>query len=140
MAKGRIRTTMQKDYFGTGNEKEITMDDGRTYRIKSTMQKDYFGDGQELEIYEVGNTNNDGLKIRNVKNPFLSLIQKIFAILSILIVMFPIFMFLSGLNERVSDICAIIVIPGLCWFILPFVFIILADVLADVDYKINKEK
>mgnify|MGYP004688897527 FL=1 len=43
MAKGRIRTTMQKDYFGTGNEKEITMDDGRVYRIKSTMQKDYFG-------------------------------------------------------------------------------------------------
>lgn len=50
MAKARIRTTMQKDYFGTGNEKEITMDDGRVYRIKSTVQKDYFGNGQELEI------------------------------------------------------------------------------------------
>ncbi len=62
-------------------------------RIRTTMQKDYFGDGQELEIYEVGNTNNNGLKIRNVKNPFLSVIQKIFAILSILIVMFPILCF-----------------------------------------------
>ncbi len=49
-------------------------------------------------------------------------------------------MFLSGLNEYVSDICAIIIIPGLCVFVLPFVFLLIADKLADIDYKINKEK
>lgn len=62
MAKGRIRTTMQKDYFGNGNEREITFDNGKTYRIRSTMQKDYFGGGQEVEIYESGqnNTSSNG--------------------------------------------------------------------------------
>lgn len=43
-------------------------------QIRTTMQKDYFGDGQELEIYEVGNTNNDDLKIRNAKKSIFSII------------------------------------------------------------------
>lgn len=136
MAKGRIRTTMQKDYFGTGNEKEITMDDGRVYRIKSTMQKDYFGNGQELEIYEVGkNSGNEFRVVEVTHSKTLSILQCIFKILALVSLIFPFIRIFAFKDYDVSILCW-----GLCIFVVPWVFIYLSSLMGELDYDLYEKK
>ena len=132
MAKARIKTTMQKDYFGTGNEKEITFDDGRVYRIKSSAQKDYFGDGQELEMYEVTDTNKNKPKYvyTTTKDATIWIfLSKLFALLAILSLAIPPIFIIAGWHD----------FPILGWLIciivLPCIFMALADGVWDYMIK-----
>lgn len=131
MAKARIKTTMQKDYFGTGNEKEITFDDGRVYRIKSSAQKDYFGDGQELEMYEVTDTSKNKPKYvytttKNVKGWWF--LFKLLAVLALLILAAPPILIIAGWHD----------FPILGWpicMLLSPTFLVLADCIWDYMIK-----
>lgn len=134
MAKARIKTTMQKDYFGTGNEKEITFDDGRVYRIKSSAQKDYFGNGQELEMYEVTDTSKHKPKYvytttENAKG--WCLLTKLLGLLAILSIGMPPILIITGWHDF-----PILGWP-ICVLVLPIIFLTLADAVWDylIKYK-----
>lgn len=49
----KIRNTGIPNVFGTGNEKEIELDNGKKYILRNTGIPNVFGDGYEQEIEEI---------------------------------------------------------------------------------------
>lgn len=54
----RIKSTMTKNVYGDGYEKEITLDNGEQYIVRNSMRKNIYGDGYEQEIVKKDSTSD----------------------------------------------------------------------------------
>lgn len=77
----RIKSTMTKNVYGDGYEKEITLDNGEQYIVRNSMRKNIYGDGYEQEIVKKESTSNTNQPIFTT---LFELIAVVFGIIAVI--------------------------------------------------------
>ena len=54
----KIRTTCERDVYGSGYKQEITFDNGKSYKIQTNAERDPYGSGNTKEIVDTEATAN----------------------------------------------------------------------------------
>ncbi len=79
----RIKSTMTKNVYGDGYEKEITLDNGETYIIRNSVKKNIYGDGYEQEIVKKESTSNANQPIFTTLFELISVVFGIIAVIGL---------------------------------------------------------